>query len=106
MSVHVLVLRPRFNRPVSDEEVQQFAREAVPLYEQSGGFHALYNLRVSDREVVGISFWDSAEDAERGFEAARPHMAALARGVLTGPPERTSGDVLFAYQVGEGKTPG
>lgn len=100
--MHILVLRPRLRRPVDDEEARRIYEAVIPLYEGSGGFRALYGVRLSDRELITFSFWDSHEDAERGFEAARPHMVAAYRGVLDGPPERTSGELLFTYRVNQG----
>ena len=100
--MHVLVARPRFTRTLDDEEYQRAFRQVVPLYERSGGFRAFYSLRVSDREVINISFWDSREDAERGFAAARPAMTALLGTIMAGPPDRSSGELLFAYHVDQG----
>jgi heme-degrading monooxygenase HmoA len=100
--MHVLVLRPRLRRSVDDEEAGRIYEAVIPLYEGSGGFRALYGVRLGDRELMGISFWDSREDAERGFEAARPRMVAAYGGVLDGPPERTSGELHFAYRVDQG----
>ncbi len=102
---HVLVARPRFTRTVTEEEVQRALSEAVTLCEQSGGFHAFYCVRVSDREVMNISFWDS-QDAERGFAAARPSMTALAGAMMEGPPEQSSGDLIFTYRVEQGTAAG
>lgn len=104
--MHVLVARPRFTRTLTEEEVQRALGEAVTLYQQSGGFHAFYSVRVSEREVMNISFWNSREDAERGFAAARPSMTALLGAIMEGPPERSSGDVIFTYQVEQGTAAG
>jgi hypothetical protein len=100
--MHVLVARPHFTRALDDDEARRALMEAVPLYEQSGGFHSLYSVRVSDREVINISFWESREDAERGFAAARPAMSAMLGPIMEGAPDRSSGELTFAYRVGQG----
>jgi heme-degrading monooxygenase HmoA len=102
--MHVLVARPRFIRTLDEDEARRALSEAVTLYETSGGFHAFYSVRVSDREVINISFWDSREDAERGFAAARPAMSELLGPIMDGPPARISGELTFSYRVGEGTT--
>ena len=54
--MHVLIARPHFTRALTDDEARRALSAAVPLYEQSGGFHSFYSVRVSDREVINISF--------------------------------------------------
>jgi heme-degrading monooxygenase HmoA len=95
--MQVLIARPRFTRPVRDEEVRRVLDEVLPLYQRSGGLRALYAVRVSDREVANISFWDSREDAERGFAGAAPHMRAKYGGLLEGSPDRMFGELLYAH---------
>jgi heme-degrading monooxygenase HmoA len=101
-----LIARPRFTRPVGDAEARRIIDGVIPLYKQSGGFHALYTVRVSEREVLNLSFWDSQADAERGFAAAAPYVREQFRGLLVGPPERAAGALLFDYQVNQPTTAG
>jgi hypothetical protein len=100
--MHVLVAQPRFTRALDDEEARRALSHAVSLYEQSGGLHSFYSVRVSDREVINISFWDSRDDAERGFATARPAMSAMLGPIMEGAPDRSSGELMFAYRVGQG----
>jgi hypothetical protein len=104
--MHGFIARPRFTRPFDDEEERRVLAELVPICKRSGGFRALYTLRVSEREIVNIFFWDTREEAERGFAAARPHILELLGGILEGPPDRVSGGLIFSYPGDPGPTEG
>jgi hypothetical protein len=99
--MYVLVLRPRLRRAVDDTEARQIFETLIRLYAGSGGLRSLYGVRLSDQELITITLWDSREEAEGGFAAGRPQMAAAHAEVLDGPPERTAGELLLGYEASQ-----
>jgi heme-degrading monooxygenase HmoA len=98
--MHVLVARVHFTRTLEDEEARQALTEAASQYEKSGGFQALYSVRISDREVINVSLWTSQEDAERGFAAARWSVHERIGEIIDGRPEICSGHLIFEHPPG------
>ena len=73
--------------PIDPDLVEELRRSVdeslIPLYRQQPGFRSLSIAHCGD-EVVSVSQWDEATDAERGSKAAI-EWAATAPGSL-GPP--------------------
>jgi len=73
--------------PVDSSSVQELAaraeKELFPIYKAHAGFQSVSVVHVDD-DVVSISFWDSAAEAEAGSQAA----IAWAKDVpaVKGPP--------------------
>jgi heme-degrading monooxygenase HmoA len=99
--MHVLIAQVRFTRTLEDDEARRALTEAANHYEKAGGFHALYSVRITEREVINISYWNSREDAERGFAAARSSVHNLIGTIIDGRPEVHSGDLIFEQGPGE-----
>lgn len=73
--------------PIDSELVDELRRSIdeslIPLYQEQPGFRSLSVAHCGD-EIVSVSHWDEATDAERGSKAAI-EWAATAPGSL-GPP--------------------
>jgi hypothetical protein len=99
--MYAVVGRPRFARDLDDQEELTVLRQVVARCEQSGGFRGLCTIRVNERELINVFFWDTREDGERGRDAVRPVVINLLAGAFDGAPEFAGGEVLFAHGVFE-----
>jgi hypothetical protein len=102
--MYAVIGRPRFVREVDDEEELRLLSRVVATCEQSGGFRGLCTVRISERELVNIFFWESRADGERGRDALRPVVLEFVGAALDGAPEFTAGEVLFTHGVVRGAT--
>lgn len=100
--MYAVIGRPRFVREVGDEEELRLLNNVVATCEQSGGFRGLCTVRISERELVNIFFWDTRADGERGRNALRPVVLELVGAALDGAPDFTTGEVLFTHGVVQG----
>jgi hypothetical protein len=104
--MYAVIGRPRFTQEVTDQDARRALDEVVATCEQVGGFRGLCSVRVSDREVINIFFWDSRADGERGRAAVRPVVVDFFGAALDGVPDFTYGEVIFTYGVVQGAAAG
>jgi hypothetical protein len=90
------VAKFRFARPLTDADFDANEQVLVPLLKSQPGYQGYFEVRAGERESVSISFWGSRSDAEQGLAALRPQLVELVGTAMDGPPERISGEVVYA----------
>ena len=78
---YVRVAVYRIKAGTADEIVRQAQADVLPIFRQQPGFIAYEGVVTGDDEVVSISTWESAEQAQAAVQTAagwvREHLADM-----------------------------
>ena len=90
--------------PVDSGSIEELTtrsqEELIPIYKEQPGFRALSVVHAGD-EIVSISHWDSAEQAELGAQAAMNWAKGLG-GLVGAPTSNRIGEEIASAWIAPG----
>jgi heme-degrading monooxygenase HmoA len=93
MYAHVNVWRLN---AAGDSSSTAAAQEIADHLNQQPGFRSYTLIRTGEREVVAVTVFDTAEQFDAATRAVAGLVARRVDPLVTGPPERRAGKVIYA----------
>ena len=85
---------------------RQIHDEFIPVLQRVEGFRGYYVLNVENRELLTLSFCDTADGSAEMTRCAADYTLRNPLIYELGRPETVEGEVLTAAEVGGGTSPG